>query len=223
MNDAGFAGTAITYVKTGDGHADFPDDVHRQYSGHLSASGNINRFELVGVRDDSVQHGRCRSTRRPYSSVAVGGSNPLFDIEQQLDLAAPPSANPAYFYNARGYGEKYLISNNGSNAEQGSYYILLPNGNLYGWDNNSVPTTLSSGFFVANVGTAAYNDPTLITAAQPAYNPIAYNLQQMYQLTSAGPNYIQDARNGQEKYFAESDERHVLRPDAQWQFVCLGQ
>ena len=74
------------------------------------------------------------NAQAPYNPAAFNAST--------LDLQAPPNSN--YFYNARGYGEKYFVSGNGNNASEAGYYIMTPNGNLYAWTNNSISDTLAS-------------------------------------------------------------------------------
>jgi hypothetical protein len=213
VSDTGFQGEVIAYVSTADGTqtylATFTDNAPvvtqpPSTSSVSNSSAFVTTLNSTDVAGDSVT----------YANAAVGGDNPLFDVEQQLDLAAPPQATN-YFYNTRGYKEKYLISNNGSNLEEGSYYMLLPNGNLYAWDNNSVPTTLNSGFFVTNVGTAAYKNPTLLTNAQPGYDPAAFSTQQTLDLASGGANYFYNNRGEQEKYLVsqKTGTYYIMMPN----------
>ena len=155
-----------------------------------------------------------------YVGVQIAGYSSLFALEQQLDLMAPPGgAN--YFENARGAGEKYLLSGNGSNAANGGYYILLPNGNLYAWIDNSLSASEAVPP-IASLDTSVYNDPTLLTSAAPAYNEAAYNAQQNLDL-HAPPNtttYFYNARNAQEKYLisdngsnAANGSYYILMPN----------
>ena len=97
---------------------------------------------------------------------ATPGYNPtVYATEQSLDLQGPPA--PDFLYNARGAQEKYLVSGNGSNAAAGSYYILMPNGNLYAWIDNSLTASLMTAP-VATVPFAYYQNPNfLINPAPP--------------------------------------------------------
>ena len=131
------------------------------------------------------------STGTTYAAVQVEGYNVLYSVEQQLDLMAPPGTSN-YFVNARGAGEEYLISGNGSNPAGGGYYVLLPNGNLYAWAGS---LTASEANPPSSLGTAAYDVPTLLTDPAPGYTPIAYNTEQTLDLMAppGTANYDFDA------------------------------
>ncbi len=134
-----------------------------------------------------------------YISAQVSAYDALFIIEQQYDLMETPGITD-YYYNTRGAQEKYLVSGNGSNAAGGGYYFVLPNGNLYAWDGNSLTTSESTGF-VTELGTTAYSVPTFLTNAPGPYDPLAFTLEQSLDLQAPpGPDYFYNARNAQEKY-----------------------
>ena len=159
-------------------------------------------------------------------TVQVSGFNPLFAVRQQLDLS-PPAGTSSYFYNARGYQEKYLVSGNGSNTGAGGYYVIMPNGNLYAWLSNSMTTTLAADP-VAQPGTIAYADPTQLTAALPPYNATASSIENGLdlQVPPGAGNYFVNSRGDQEKYLLSAQRQQlgrwrVLYPVAQRQSVCL--
>jgi len=102
--------------------------------------------------------------------------NPVsYYTEQALDLQAPAAANPPpfsggdpanYYFNANGGQEKYLVSGNGSNPAGSGYYFVLPNGNLYAWDGNSLVTSEAAGPLVTLNGNV-YADPTQLINDPP--------------------------------------------------------
>jgi hypothetical protein len=95
-------------------------------------------------------------------SAQVQAYNP---VKQQFALAAPPGSSN-YYFNYRNAQEKYLVSTNGSNAAQGGWYFLLPNGSLYAWDGNSLTTSEASAA-AATVSAATYSDPTQLFTTSP--------------------------------------------------------
>ncbi len=153
-------------------------------------------------------------------STEVGGFSPLFVVEQQFDLLAPPGTTN-YYFNARGAQEKYLISGNGSNAAGGGYYVLLPNGNLYAWIDNSLTSSLAASP-AAQPGVLAYIDPTQLINATPPYNPNAAAAEQTYDLQAppGAINFYVNSRGAGEKYLvsgngsnAAEDGYYILMPD----------
>ncbi len=109
------------------------------------------------------------STSTPYDPVSFG-TEQAFDLQAPSTSNAPPFVNgstAAYFFNANGAKEKYLVSANGSNPAGGGYYFILPNGNLYAWDGNSLATSEAVGSIIT-LSPAVYTDPTqLINDPQP--------------------------------------------------------
>ncbi|MGE3821208.1 MAG: cellulase family glycosylhydrolase, partial [Isosphaeraceae bacterium] len=92
-----------------------------------------------------------------------------------LDETYNLSVDPAGFHtNARGMREKYLRGTSSASfylpyRPTGYWYYLLPNGDL----NMSLDQDLNGpvdGVFIAHVGKAVYDDPTLLT--QPANGPV---------------------------------------------------
>ena len=77
-----------------------------------------------------------------------------------------------YYTNYRGQNEKYLRGKSSWN-DVGTYggdywYYSLPNGNLYEFAPPYSNAALT-GYFLGNLGTAIYNDPSLLTnAVQPS-------------------------------------------------------
>ena len=139
-----------------------------------------------------------------YTSVSIAGYNPLYAVEQQLDLTAP-TAN--YYYNSRGAGEKYLVSGNGSNPTGGGYYILFPNGNLYAFTPDASNDLISTEAATAtSVGTAAYAAPALLTGATPGYTPSVYNVEESLELQAppGASNFFYNSNGAEEKYLYSS-------------------
>lgn len=75
-----------------------------------------------------------------------------------------------YDTNWGGQQEKWVQGN------AGNWYYLLPNGQLFQWDNHSVTAgTPLNGQFIANLDTSAYQDPRLLYNAQPGGATVAYS------------------------------------------------
>ncbi|MEZ6142257.1 MAG: hypothetical protein R3B84_16990 [Zavarzinella sp.] len=85
-------------------------------------------------------------------------NDPLFAVKDRYGLT---KADLVAAFNVRGQNEKYFISTNGSNAANGGYYVLLPNGDLKAWNGVDIPTSPT----VANVGVPAYTNTELLYAA----------------------------------------------------------
>ena len=87
-----------------------------------------------------------------------------YAAETTLGLQATPNN---YSYNATGYQEKYLVSNNGHNSGAGSgLYIIMPNGNLYAW-TGAITSTLAA-LPVYTLSSAYYQNPGfLLNTAAP--------------------------------------------------------
>ncbi len=108
-------------------------------------------------------------TATPYNPVS-------YYTEQALGLQAPTAANPPpfsggdpsnYYFNGNGGQEKYLVSGNGSNPAGSGYYFVLPNGNLYAWNGNSLATSEAIGPLVT-LNSAVYTDPTQLIDDPPS-------------------------------------------------------
>lgn len=88
-----------------------------------------------------------------YTAEVVGsGALAALDAAHGFQDSAVIAANN-YYFNTRGAGEKYLRADDG-------WYVLLADGGLYKWGGSVAASTI-----VANVGTAVYNDPKLLTNA----------------------------------------------------------
>ncbi len=158
-----------------------------------------------------------------YSST-VAGYNPLYDIKTEFGLTQA-DITPAF--NARGGGEKYFQSTNGSNFIHGGYYLLLPTGILYAWDGVSLLTTAVPANQVADPGTAAYANTSLLYGAQLptaltvfSNQGILYDIQEQFGLTQPDITSAFNARGGNEKYFQSANGSnfvhggyYVLMPD----------
>jgi cyclophilin family peptidyl-prolyl cis-trans isomerase len=102
----------------------------------------------------------------PPAATVQTNRGPLYDISQALGLTAPDIAAD---FNARGRDEKYFQSNNGSNAPNGGFFVLLPNNLLYAWNGNSIATTIAQTP-VANLSSfGVYDNTSLLYNAQPVF------------------------------------------------------
>ena len=96
----------------------------------------------------------------PFNATALS-------IEQSLDLEAPPGTAD-YYFNTHGGQEKYLLSG----AAAGGYYIILPDGNLYAWIDNSLSSSLMAAP-VATLPTFDYQNPAYLIDATTASSATA--------------------------------------------------
>ena len=94
-------------------------------------------------------------------TALVGGYTQLFSIEEQFGLE--PEVQPMslgqlgtsnFNVNQHGAQELNLVSVTGGNLAHGNAYFILPNGNLYAYDGNSIITSETTGF-VASLGQAS--------------------------------------------------------------------
>ncbi len=169
-----------------------------------------------------------------YTS-SVAGDNTLYDLKLQYGLT---NADIAAAFNARGGGEKYFQSTNGSNAAHGGYYVLMPTGNLYAWDGVSISTTTAQTAVADLNAYGVYADTALLYNAQPAPIPVVssnqgllYDVQQQFGLTKPDIASAFNARGGNEKYFQSTSGSnganggyYVLMPDGSlyaWDGVSL--
>jgi len=85
-----------------------------------------------------------------FSARTVSASNPLAALDQQLGL----NFGGSYNTNVLQLNEKWI-------AGTGSWYILLPNGELRRW-LGTTPATLGSAALVQTLPTAVHGDPSLL-------------------------------------------------------------
>lgn len=132
-------------------------------------------------------------------AVAVN-QGPLYDVRTQFGLN---NADLTTFFNVRGQSEKYFQSTNGSNAANGGYYILMPNGALLAWNSSSLATSPQ----VADLSTTnAYLDTRLLYQAQPAFiNDAAYAAKSQFGLNKADETAYFNFRGANEKYFQSTN------------------
>ncbi len=135
----------------------------------------------------------------PADPTVASNRGTLFDIKTEFGLTAPDLTQA---FNARGQGEKYLQSANGSNSINGGWYVLMPSDKLYAWDGNSLATTLANAPIADFTSDGpVYAEPSLLYAAQPALvNDPLFNLEQQFGLTSADLTQAFNARGQDEKY-----------------------
>jgi hypothetical protein len=221
VTDTGFTGTATIYVTASDGLLSttqtflvtFTDSPPSNSGTPTSVSHTSSATESLNATD---------SAGNPVTYTAeVDGYSALFNFEQHYDLQAPPDPSGNYFYNQRGSGENYLVSGNGNNAAHGGYYILMPTGDVYPWDGNSISTSENGGVnSIGNVGVSVYVNPSLLINAQAPYNQTAYSTEQSLKLQAPpGPNFQFDARGEDEKYLVSGNSNlanggyYVLMPN----------
>jgi hypothetical protein len=98
-----------------------------------------------------------------------------------------------YYANARGSGEKYLrgtVSSQGYTVAGGPWYYILPNGEFYEFtpspDYVHMPL---NGVFLAHLGVAVYNDPSLLWNAQNIAVPVTLSVSGNQLTITPNPSY----------------------------------
>ena len=102
-------------------------------------------------------------------TLVATAQSQLYFLDQRYNLNAP-SGTTNYYYNYRGGKEKYLYS-----PTTAKWYYLRSNGDFYLFTGSTTSTTLK-GTFIANVGTAAYQNPALLYNAKSVIIPATLNL-----------------------------------------------
>ncbi len=132
---SGVTSTTITYTASVSGLASATGGVVTPLVGPVSVSSSAGSvaiaLNVIDPENDALQYS---------ASIAV---NPLYSIQQEFGLT---QSDITADYNVRHEGEKYFISQNGSNFQNGDdgYYILMPNDMLYAWDGVSLAATLAT-------------------------------------------------------------------------------
>jgi hypothetical protein len=88
-------------------------------------------------------------------------------LQQQLALAFTGN----YFQSTFGINGKWLRSTNGSNAANGGWYFLLPDGSLHQWDGSSSSSTATTSPTMAVLDPTYYADPMMLLNAVPTPAP----------------------------------------------------
>jgi hypothetical protein len=115
------------------------------------------------------------------TSVTVTPYNQLFALEQQYRFQGL-----GYFSN--GGATAYVLSAPQTNSLGNQYYLLDASGDLFAFNAaGTYKDTLTKGTAIATLGANVYNDPALLTNAQPSVDyTTLYNLMQQYQFTAVG-------------------------------------
>ena len=127
------------------------------------------------------------NAQAPAAPTVQTNRGPLYDIREEFGLTAPDITSA---FNAQGASEKYFQSTNGSNAPNGGYYVLLPDGDLYAWDGNSIATTVLQAP-VANLSSyGVYANTALLYDALPAFiNDPVFAAKDQYGLTTPASRF----------------------------------
>jgi uncharacterized protein YkwD len=131
----------------------------------------------------SVQVAANTSTSNPSTSNAAQAANPAYTLEQQYSFHADASG---YHQNMVGQNEKWVVGNGNS---LWGWYAILPDGSVHPWLGG---TTL--GAAIANLGSAVWANPTLLTSATPtapSSGGSALSLAPIANVTAAHGNPVQ--------------------------------
>jgi hypothetical protein len=114
------------------------------------------------------------------TTASVSSYSQLFDLEERLRLQ--------FVGNMTVGTAADVFSAAGTNKLGSSYYVLSPAGMLYAYDGGNNYATSFAGTPVATLGDSVYQDPTLLTNAQPPVNYAQLNaLETQYQFQTVGP------------------------------------
>ena len=205
VNDTAYLGTLVVVVTVSDGA------LSTTQTFQVTFTDTAPTLTTTSALTQSVNHTQQATASLSGSgttgatltlSAQVEGYSSLFNLEQQYDFQAPPGA-ANYYFNARDGQEKYLYS-----AALGGYYFIVPGGDLYSWNNNaqgSLSMSETTATFIADLGSAAYSDPTLLTNAMPPYNSVAHDTEQTLELHAPAPNnYYFNAGGKGEEYLVST-------------------
>ena len=109
--------------------------------------------------------------------------------------------------NAHGAQELNLVSVTGGNPANAGAYFIVPNGNLYAWDGDSITTSEAAGA-VASLGAMVYNGPELLyDPSNVPYMPLVSSLEQQLDLhvPSGTSTYFFNSRGADEKYLPDAN------------------
>jgi hypothetical protein len=113
-------------------------------------------------------------------TASVSSFNPLFNLQEQLRLR--------FLGNFVAGTAADVFAAAGLNKFGNPYYVLSPAGALYAYDGNNNYANSFGGPPVATLTPNVYQDPTLLTNAQPPVNYSQLNaLQTQFQFAVAGP------------------------------------
>ncbi|MEZ6141240.1 MAG: cadherin domain-containing protein [Zavarzinella sp.] len=118
----------------------------------FSLATSMNRTPVYDLADTGAYQNPASIANSRPSFI----NDPVFEIKDKYGITKADFA-----FDFRGEGEKYFISTNGSNAANGGFYVLMPNGDFKAWNGVDLPTSP----VVATVPVDVYNDPALLYAA----------------------------------------------------------
>ena len=98
------------------------------------------------------------------ATSVVTSAQVAYDLDQQHEFYANSSiVGSNYYFNQRGYGEKFFLGNEGSSSWD--WHFILPNGEVYAWTG-----TIGGSTLLDTVDPMYHADPSLLFNAQPAAN-----------------------------------------------------
>ncbi len=151
---------------------------------------------FYGSQNVSANPSLLYNARKAAAPAVNVNRGPLYDVKVQYGLDTADQ-----FYNFNGQGERFFHSSNGSNPAGSGFYVLMPNGNLYAWNNISLATTLLTAPVADLSATNAYYDPRLLYQAQAVFvNDPVYDAKYRYGLYTAEVTAITNFRGQNEKY-----------------------
>ncbi len=143
----------------------------------VKSNGHVNRVERISVTVDAVSNAAPQinaiadqtishsetELRVPFvvsdddgdalNVVAQIVQPEIYQLDQEFDFTSDGN----YHENWGGQNERWVTANEG----EGRWYYLLPNGQLFRWEGSFEESSV-----VADLGTAVYSDPALLTDAQ---------------------------------------------------------
>jgi predicted outer membrane repeat protein len=161
---AGFVGTFTVTATVSDGHGTDSE------SFNVTVSSN-NRAPVLQALPD--QSGAANKSLTVTLSATDADGDPLTysavadSQAHALKVKYGLHTDGNYYFNYGGQQDRWVMGGGGT------WFFVLPDGSLYLWDGTANKAT---GTLIANVGPAAYADPTLLTNAQPGQAPAAVSV-----------------------------------------------
>jgi hypothetical protein len=142
----------------------FPDGTVRAWNGSMSASG-ISSEAVLATLDASL-------FSNPDLLATGDAAQAAWDLENKFGGTGIDLTGTGSMLNAYGFGEKWFQSGNGSNAANGGFYQITPDGVVHQWDGGR---DIATEPVVGRLNGSYFNNPNLITslfgAPQPAQPP----------------------------------------------------
>jgi len=187
-----YTGTFLVIASVSDGQA----SASRTFNVTVTASSANTPPTLAPIADQSIPAGKSGTVTLQGSdpdgdalTYSAQAQNQAYWLRQTYGIALDGGG---YYTNLRGAQEKYLrgsFSASNYSDPNGYWYYLLPDGDLFEFTPPYSNPALV-GALVAHLGSAVYNDPSLLWNAQPTAVPLTLSVTNNLLAITPNPSYI---------------------------------